>query len=167
MEFYSVSLTTRAEDQAAIDAHSEDLAWDAAVFGAKQSGMELGSEDFVRVFDNLKERYADCAQAYGHLTYVAASMIRNLMDSGMCVIYPPDACVCDEHMRTQFEMLIGIVMSHVTSLYAIGPIGWLNNEEWEKLPEETRTVIFEVLRVSQEEMTKLTSGEDNDDNDRA
>jgi hypothetical protein len=146
MERFTVKIVAEGYDQDKLNAVGEDLAWEAATSAAQSEGIDIGSEEFIRAFNLLKSKFSDCAEAYGHIRYTAAATLRSLMDAGMAVVYPPDLCACDEHMKAHFDLLVGIIFSQATSIYAVGPAGWLTNEEWERIPEEHRTLYFNVIR---------------------
>lgn len=146
MKRYLLELTYDADESEDVFAATEDLAWDAAVAAAQAEGLEIGSDDFVRAFNHLKARYAECGQAYGHLKFMSAMVLRQLMNCGMAVVYPKDACTCEEHMAAHFDLLAQTIFAQFATFYGVGPMGWYSNEDWNKLDENQRTIFFEVVR---------------------
>jgi hypothetical protein len=158
MERFTVNLVADTYEESELVEFSEDLAWEAALSASHTEGIEIGSDDFVEAFTHLKKRYADCAHAYGHLRHISARTLRALMDQGMALVYPANRCTCKECMTDHLDDMVGILLSQATAVYSVGPIGWINNDEWVELPEEDRTVTFELVKPTKEE--------DNDRNDR-
>jgi hypothetical protein len=145
MQTYNVKITVNTENQESLNETSENLAWESAVRASETRGVDLGSDFFVAAFKVLKDRYADCAKSYCHLSYVAASTVETLISTGLGLLQGPDDCNCEDHVRERFEILTAIVLSTITSVYAVGPVGWYTNEEWAELPEEDRTVNFTII----------------------
>ena len=142
----TLKLVAAGDDQSYYKEVAEDLAWEAAVHAASHEGVELGSDDFIEAFEHLKGKYAECAESYGHLRFIATQTLKILIDSGMAIKYPPDECLCRNHLTNHIDSLVGVLMSSMTSIYSVGPSGWLTNEEWMRIEEEDRTTIF-TLRI--------------------
>ena len=148
-----VKVVSHGTDQDAYNSAASDLAWESAVYAASQEGIELGSEDFIVALDYLNARYQECAQSYGHLRSIAARTVKILMDHGLSVTYPEDACDCDGHLTNYIEGFVSVVLSTITSLYSVGPAGWVSNAEWQLRSEHERSTYFNVTlpTSSQEE----------------
>lgn len=159
MKRYLLELTYDADTGDDVLEATEDLAWDAAVQAAQAEGLEIGSDQFVEAFQHLKARYAECGEAYGHLKFMSALVLRQLMNFGMAVVYPPDTCTCEEHMAAHFDLLAQVIFSQFATFYGVGPAGWYSNEEWNKLDPNQRTIVFEVAQQYDNE------SEENEDDD--
>lgn len=158
MQRIVIDLIASGEDEAELTEISEDLAWEAVMNASRVEGIDVGSDHFVEAFSHLKSRYAECAQHFGHLTYMATSTLRALMDSGMAIAYPAYLPQDDESVTRYLNSLVGLVLSVATSIYSVGPTGWIPNEQWDALPEEQRTITFTFIRNN----TTLESDENND-----
>lgn len=158
MERFAIELIASGEDEAELTEISEDLAWEAVMNASRVEGIDVGSDDFVAAFSHLKNRYAECAQHFGHLTYMAASTLRALMDSGMAIAYPAYLPQDEESVKRYLNSLVGLVLSVATSIYSVGPKGWIPNEQWDDLPEDQRTITFSFIKNN----TTLESDENND-----
>lgn len=158
MTRFVIELISSGDDEAELTEISEDLAWEAVMNASRVEGIDVGSDDFVAAFSHLKSRYADCAQHFGHLTHMASRTLRALMDSGMAIAYPAYLPQDEESVTKYLNTLVGLVLSVATSIYTVGPTGWIPNEEWDQLPEEERTVTFTFTKTS----TNLESNDHND-----
>jgi hypothetical protein len=132
------------EDDHTILATSEDLAWEAAKLASEAEGLDIGSDDFVEAFTQLKRRYGDCAISYGHLKYLSALTLRNLMDAGLAVQMPRDMCSCENHLASYFDNLAQLIFVNFAQVYAVATSGWYTNEDWDYLPANQKTVRFVV-----------------------
>ena len=146
MKRYLIELTYEGDTGEDVLEATEDLAWDAAMQAAQAEGLEVGSDQFVEAFQHLKARYAECGEAYGHLKFMSAMVLRQLMNFGMAVVYPPDLCTCEEHVKAHFDLLTQVVFAQFATLYGVGPSGWYPNEEWNELDPIERTIVFEVAQ---------------------
>lgn len=146
MQSFLVELIATGEDEADIIELSEDLAWEAVMNASYSQGIDVGSDDFVAAFSYLKYRYADCAKHFGNLTYMATTTLRALMDSGMVIVYPEHLPNDSESVTRFIDNLVGLILSVSTSIYSVGPTGWIPNEQWDTLPEDQRTTTFTFIR---------------------
>ena len=146
MQSFLIELIATGEDEADLIELSEDLAWEAVMNASRAEGIDVGSDDFVAAFSYLKSRYAECAQHFGHLTYMATNTLRALMDSGMAIVYPSHLPADDESVTRFINNLVGLILSVSTSIYSVGPTGWIPNEQWDTMPEDQRTTTFTFIR---------------------
>lgn len=146
MQRFVVELLASGDDEQELIEISEDLAWEAVMAASRQEGLEVGGEVFVEAFQSLKLRYAECARHFGHLTHIAATTLKVLMDSGLAIAYPAGMPTDEDSIRKFINNLVGVVLSTSTSIYAVGPSGWIPNEQWDDLPEDQRTITFNLIK---------------------
>ena len=142
MAAVTLKLVAAGDDQLTYKEVGSDLAWESAVHAASLEGIELGSDDFVEALTHLQKKYDECADSYGHLRFIATRTLKILTDVGMAFKYPDNECMCENHLTNHIDSLIGVLMSSMTSIYSVGPSGWMTNEEWMNLSEDERTTFF-------------------------
>jgi len=146
MEKFTVDIVADTYEEAELLAFSEDLAWEATILASQAEGIEIGSDEFVQAFTHLKARYAECAESYGYLRHICARTLTALMDAGMAITYPGGRCTCDNCMTAHIDTLVMLILGQATALYSVGPLGWIRDNEWVKLPESDRTTTFQLIK---------------------
>lgn len=144
MDFLEIEIVSAGGTDEEMAEHVEQLAWDASTHISHQDSIEVGSDEFVGMYNMFKERYGHCAEAFGHLHFVAGQTLEMLLEAGMAFVIERNS---DEAQITErFNNVIGIILSYMTWCYSTGPNGWMPNEYWNELSEEYRTNRFMVVK---------------------
>jgi hypothetical protein len=144
MERMTVRVTSLGGSDEVAIGHSEDLAWEHAVMLAENIGMELGSDDFAHIYERFRGRYKDCALSFGFLHNLATRTLKELMESGMAVTFPPGES--EEKINLRFHVLVAAIFTSIAWSYACGPDAWIPNQEWDEHSEDERSIDFYVVK---------------------
>lgn len=151
MNHFFVTLTSVAHNESELIQISEDIAWEAVMSASHAEGIDVGSDDFIAAYEHLKGKYALCAKSFGHLNYLSMALLSSLVDSGMAVVCPPEISQDTEKVKEHLTNLVGMVMSVVTSVYCVGPTGWIDNKDWNDFPVDKRSIDFEFVTTNKQE----------------
>lgn len=152
---YTVSITTLGGPSDVTKEHSTDLAWEHAVLLSSVSNDEVGSDEFIAVFNLLRERYGVVGEHFGYLQHFSLRVLQELLHNGTAIVYP--AATTDQELEARIHTLSSVILSAIAWTYASATEGWIPNSEWDAKSEETRTISFDVLQTIHRE--------DNSDND--
>jgi len=128
---------------------SEDLAWEAARDASELEGYEVGSDEFLEVYKRLNARYSECAIAYGHLKYLSALTLNNLLGAGLAITVPDKTDTDTDSLTDYLAALVQLIFINFVQVYAVATDGWYSNEEWNRLPAHLKTVTY-VLQTPKE-----------------
>jgi hypothetical protein len=135
---------------------SENLAWEHAKLLSTHAGLGVGSDEFVELYNHLRERYETCSEHIGFLHNFSAKILQEVMNLGVAVLIPETA---KEHEVIQrFEELVACLLSAVCWTYASGSEGWETNQEWRQRFPSERTTTFKIHHAN----SKKEKDEDND-----
>jgi hypothetical protein len=136
------------------------LAWEHAVTASEQVGIELGSDDFVKLFERLNERYQYCGKHYGYIQHFSMRLLAALIGTGHVVVLS-DPHPTEEDVVKTVNVLTQVIMSAMMWSHASSDTSWIPNEYWSELQEDTRGVTFVFESNCTCELEEGT-----DDNDR-
>lgn len=116
---------------------AHDLAWDHTLLASKLLDVQVGSDEFVAIFEEMKESYEFSADHIEFLTYTALILIRGLLREGL-VKLACDFPITDQDLADYVGEVAELVVGSYAWVLAGQDIMFPDNDEI----DEHATVTF-------------------------
>jgi hypothetical protein len=126
-------------------AGAEELAW-SHVMTLAGEGLEIGSEHFVQIHQQLLDAYRHCAAHFGFIQHMALRILKELLTSNDLHIRAFSADNDASEAVDSIRHLAYIIASSMMYMYASDSVAWIPNIEWLSMDEDVRGVTF-LLRL--------------------
>lgn len=146
----TVDVLSAGVDVKEASALAEDTAWDMAIHAAEHEGVDIGSDRFVKSYNQLRSKFDECSESYAHLHHVSARAVKALMAHNLAVMVDG---MSETTVQDIVHELVSTVFSIMTVVYATGPHGWLRDSEWRQLPDadQTTSIVFHAIDLNEQE----------------
>ena len=117
-------------DQARADA--EDLAWDHAKFLSDALGIDMGTNEFAEMFEDMRDRYDEVVDYLEFFTVTGLLLIRTLVNEGL-ISLNIDTPITDDALAQELGEMSQTVVASYAWLFASEDFMWPKNHE---MPED-------------------------------
>lgn len=113
-------------DQARADA--EDLAWDHSKFLSDALGIDMGSDEFADMFEDMRDRYDEVVDYLEFFTITAMLLLRTLVQEGS-VSLNIDTPITDDQLAQHLGEISQTIVASYAWLFAAEDFMWPKNNE--------------------------------------
>lgn len=120
---------------------SSSLAWDHTTVLAGGMGIELGSDEFIRLYENIRDKYDKLGHHMGFVQHLALQTVREMLATKLVGIPQRDEQTGEDIVEV-VNQLAAVVAGALVWFYTSDDTSWICNHAWEDLPESSRSVLF-------------------------
>jgi hypothetical protein len=129
------------DDPESVSADTEDLAWNHAM-SLTVIGIDFGSDHFVEIHRELLDKYNKCGVHLGYIQYMSMLTLQQLLATDMLDMRVPDGEEPAAALVSSIKELTSIIASGIIHVHASESVNWINNQEWEHMDSQAKSVPF-------------------------
>jgi len=129
----AVQVGAKLVDAERARADAQDLAWDHSKFIADVMSIDIGSDEFAEMFEEMRHKYEGCVSYLEFFTFTALLLLRTMINDGS-ISLNIDMPITDTDLAQQLGEMSQTIVASYAWLFAAEGFMWPTNEE---MPEDS------------------------------